>query len=203
MSDVKKDLAFYRNRCRELESRVNRFQDERILMQRNIEKSRIPSGVSRELFEMEETGASPDEISERFLQVTLEALCVSCAALLTYEPEKGSYAARYVRGFPAGRDLNVSPPDPLEEFCCVNPSGAGTPMGKILCNVAGVPYLTWISHSGTGTALLVGNESGKTGPRILFEPTDREILEDILKVYVYIAEKKKTEDNSQYGKNFF
>ena len=112
MNELERELEYYRQQCNELGARALRLQEEQTRARREARRNRTIAKLIREVYQLADANVSLDDIGRRFLRVILDTLNVDRAALLTYLPEQGRFAA----GVPQRRAARLYSARPTGDF---------------------------------------------------------------------------------------
>jgi two-component sensor histidine kinase len=194
MNELERELEYYRQQCNELGARALRLQEEQTRARREARRNRTIAKLIREVYQLADANVSLDDIGRRFLRVILDTLNVDRAALLTYLPEQGRFAAQYSLGYSKSEPPGFTPPGQPGTFHFTNSRSAPDPLLDCLRQAAGGPYLLWAFHAGARLALLIGNSTEDQHLHRPFEEGDREIVEGALSVFIEITERKRAEN---------
>ncbi|MCP4401991.1 MAG: hypothetical protein GY801_32415, partial [bacterium] len=143
MTDLERELNFYRQQYNDLGRQVLRLQADQTQARREAGRSRMLAMLIREVYQIAHSDLSMDEIGQQFLQIVLGTLNADRATILKYFPEQGCFIAQYSLGFPKDLPPRFTVTDLPGEYCFVNSKSTRDPLSDSLCQAAGMPYLVW------------------------------------------------------------
>ncbi len=200
MTDLERELNFYRQQYNDLGRQVLRLQEAQTQARREAGRNRMLAMLIRKVYQIAHSDLSLDEIGQQFLQIVLGTLNADRATILKYFPEQGCFIAQYSLGFPKDLPPRFTVTDLPGEYYFVNSKSTRDPLSDSLCQAAGMPYLVWAFNPQHGVSLLIGNATEDQRLHRPFEERDREIVEGALEVFIDIIERKQTEDELKQAK---
>lgn len=188
---------FYRQQYSELGMRLLRLQEDETRARREARRSRTTTRLIRDIYQLADSNISLEDIGQQFLQIILETLVVSRAALLQYVPAQQRFVARQTLGFPTAGQPDFVPPELPPEYYFANSNSASSALLDCLRQAAGAPYFLWAFNARAGLALLAANLVEDQHLHRPFEANDQEIIESALGVFIDISERKRAEEALQ------
>lgn len=202
MDDLRQELEFYRQQCKQLSARVAQLQESQALARHEAIRNRMTATLVRKAYQIAGTNTALEETTLLFLNIVRETLGVDCASFFSYEPDKGGFVATYALGFPEAAQLVFDLDDTPEDFCFRNSKDHCCPKALLLSDALNVPYFLWAFESMSGLGLFLGNTTEDSYLRCPLTEDDREIVEGALNVFVDINERRRAEESLQYRFEF-
>ena len=193
MTDVSREIDFYRRQCDEVGSRVVKLLEEQARTRRAAKRSVSVAQLIREAYPLTRLNASLDEIIGRFLQTAVAAIGVDTAMVLRFDKKKETLEIHHAVGH-ADEEKSISlSPELVTAFSLANSGTGSDPLVDRLRIIAGVPYYLFAFHRDSGFGLLFGNRIEDRNLHLPFIENDREIVDGALHVFVHVMEHKRTE----------
>ncbi len=191
IDDLKRERDFYRNQCNDVGSRLIRLQEEYAQSKLEGKRAYTTAKLINELYQLDYSSISMDEVGKRFLEIILETLNVTGATIMKYLPEKRCFIAQHALGLPQSAKPILIPPILPGEYHFVNSNSASVPLLNCLLQATGMPYLLWAFNSHAGFALAVGNDTEDQHLKCRFGEMDKDIVVGALNIFIDIAKRKQ------------
>lgn len=192
LSQLERELSYYRRECNDLGARLLRLQEEQSQAFREARRSRTVAKLIREANRLADTAFSADELDGPMLEVLVENAMCDRAALLVESPlGSGSFRVTSTVGLGEQRPEPVTIPTPPAFFFTTAQTRLEPPAYE-LAGVLQLPYVLWAFDPASGNAMVIGNRSEENISRA-FETGDQELIEGALSVYLDVLARKRAE----------
>jgi signal transduction histidine kinase len=191
-----RELAYWRQEYNDLGASLARMQE----AQSRAAREALRKGMIAELISAAYRIASQDVPAEAIgapILATITDKFFDRGAFLQESPAgSGNFVVEHALGLPAGTKFSL---DATPGFLFTASNRVIDTPGQILTGVIGMPFLLWAYDSGSGRALLLGNQKESNIHRP-FEPRDEELVGSALTVYVDILLRKLAEATLRQAK---
>ena len=194
MTDIDRELVFYRSQCNDLGKRILELQKDNTRILRDHKRTRVLAKLIAEAHRQTSAGIKIEDIEKRFLQVLMGTLNVDCAAILEFVRDKSRFIVKERLGFGQNTPNLFRPQILPDEFVYVNSKTVSNAGIEALRKYVDVPFFLWSFNEESKLALILGNKSQDNNLHAPFEKKDREIVEGALNVFIDIFERKKAEE---------
>lgn len=192
LTELRRELEYYRRECNELGARLLRMQEEQSEAFRDARRSRTAARLTRDLSRLIDADLAPAEIGEAALEVIVDGvLCDGGALLLEPEPGSGAFEVKHAVGIATPLPERIVLPEAPAYFHASTANPASGPAAALLDRI-GLPFALWAFDPRSGWALVVGNRAEVNVNRA-FGPDDRELVEGALLVFLDVRARRVAE----------
>jgi PAS domain S-box-containing protein len=193
MTEVEREVGYYRRKLDELGGRLLRVQRELDRARRERQRTRTAAQIIERASHLVGSSSSEDQLCEEFLRAVFSGCGVRRAMLLRHTGEV--FVGRQVLGFEPEQTIRLEIREKQwPEFHFANSRSQNGMYTSALRECIGVPYLLWAYHKPSGWALLLGNSVEDRHIKRPFQAEDREIVATALNVFVEVFERRKVEE---------
>jgi len=199
-SQLERELLYYRRECNELGARLLRLQEEQSQSFREARRSRTVAKLIREAYQLVDRETTADAIGNSMLEVIIDnTMCDRAAFLKEVEPDSGRF--RIIHALGCGHEQTAAEIAilPTPGFFFTTSRSVLEPPAFVLIDILRLPYIIWAYDHGSGSALIIGNQSESNVSRP-FEPGDQELIEGALHVYLDVLVRKAAETELRLAK---
>jgi signal transduction histidine kinase len=187
---IERELEYYRAEYNALGARMVRIQEQQSNVTREARRSKIVARLVREAYAIGGWDLTEAQVGEPILSIVADSSICDQAMFLISDPDAPDMLnVEHVLGKRAEGQISIpNPPD----FLFTSANQAACPIGKLLGELIGEPFLLWAYNAGSGRAVLLGKRTEGNIHRP-FEAGDREVVEVALAVYEDVLLRKRAE----------